>query len=85
MPHCWKSHVVAHIYLPGSAVTLNVFEEADWMKNVSQERLFDKRPDGTFIARHTGIYLLYTHVCMHLIVDTFMKRARKNNLLIYFL
>ena len=46
-------------------MTLNVFKEADWMKNVSQEDLFDKRADGTFVARHTGIYLLYTHVRMH--------------------
>ena len=50
------------IPVDGSALTLNIFQEADWMKNISQEPIFDKTKDGVFIARHTGIYLLYAHV-----------------------
>ena len=50
--------------MDGSALTLNIFKEANWMKNISQEPIFDKTQDGAFIARHTGIYLLYAHVSL---------------------
>ena len=54
--------LIYYIPVDGSALTLNIFKEADWMKNINQETIFNKTKDGAFIARHSGIYLLYAHV-----------------------
>ena len=43
-------------------MTLKIFKESSWMNNTATDKLFDLKDDGTFVARHTGIYLLYAHV-----------------------
>lgn len=69
---CRNRTFTPHHDRDGSSLTLNVFKEADWMKNVSQERLFNKTNNGVFIALHSGIYLLYTHVLFY---DVSTKQA----------
>ena len=54
-----NSNIIS-ISVSAAPTTLKMFKEAGWMANVT--RIFDLKQDGSFVARFTGIYLLYAHV-----------------------
>ncbi|KAL3848476.1 hypothetical protein ACJMK2_019329 [Sinanodonta woodiana] len=49
-----------------SRLVLNTFKAADWMKQSDIDSgLFDKLDNGTFIAKRSGLYLLYAQVLLY--------------------